>query len=285
MLSTVAVVAAFAEGVTPITVSDMRAPRDGRNAATAAALRKMSHCRGYARRTRRPWRMPHAPSSRHTATTGWRWPSRAGAIRPGRRYPRPACVRKTYPSFWRDLDRLGVRGRRRRESRVPGAPRACVADLTFRANEVLLIRRAYEPRRGHLTFPGGGIESRGTAASVRKGVSRGGGSAYRFGPVIDDADVMQPTAEWRYHYTILTFWRSRLNAAAEARPGSDAAMPAGECGRSRKYELTPVALTCSAGACGCVTSRPEHTGATRTLFEAVGALDRTPHEKRLEQEP
>lgn len=152
----------------------------------------------------------------------------------------------------------------------PERPIPCVAAVTLRGDEVLLIRRAFEPRRGIWTFPGGGVEVGETAREAcAREVLEEAGIRISVGPVIDVADVMQPDGRrWRYHYTILDFLAAPYDPAEEATPGSDAAdarwVNVNDIG---KYQLTPVALHVLHRGLWMRDHRgPEHTGDTRTLF-------------------
>lgn len=114
MLTTVAVVAAFADGTTQITgVAHARGHETDRITATATELRKMgvnveethdgliiggSLPRGARIDSYGDHRMAMAFAA-------------AGAAVPGVVITNPACVRKTYPEFWDDLASLGVHWR------------------------------------------------------------------------------------------------------------------------------------------------------------------------------
>lgn len=111
MVSTVAVVAAFAEGTTVITgVGHARGHETDRLAATAVELRKM----GVAVEETPGGLIVHGGKPRgavietygdHRMAMAF---AAAGAAIPGVVIRDPGCVRKTYPAFWDDLRRLGV---------------------------------------------------------------------------------------------------------------------------------------------------------------------------------
>lgn len=115
MLSTVAVVAAFAEGSTTLAnVAHARLHETDRLAATARELRKMGvavveHPDSITVFGGRPRGARIETYGDHRMAMSF---AAAGAAIPGILIVDPACVKKTYPAFWQDLARLGVGWRR-----------------------------------------------------------------------------------------------------------------------------------------------------------------------------
>lgn len=111
MLSTVAVVAAFAEGTTTITdAGHARGHETDRIAATAAELRKMGisvleQPDGLVITGGRPHGADIDTYGDHRMAMAF---AVAGAAVSGIVIREPSCVRKTYPDFWEDLRALGV---------------------------------------------------------------------------------------------------------------------------------------------------------------------------------
>lgn len=111
MLSTVAVVAAFAEGSTTLAnVAHARLHETDRLAATARELRKMNVAV-----VEKPDAITVFGGRPHGARIETYGDHRmamsfaaAGATIPGIVLMDPGCVRKTYPGFWEDIRRLGV---------------------------------------------------------------------------------------------------------------------------------------------------------------------------------
>lgn len=111
MLSTVAVLAAFADSATVITgAAHARGHETDRIAATATELRKMGvtvveRPDGLTVFGGHPHRAEICTYGDHRMAMSF---AAAGAAIPGILIMDPSCVRKTYPEFWTDLRRLGV---------------------------------------------------------------------------------------------------------------------------------------------------------------------------------
>jgi 3-phosphoshikimate 1-carboxyvinyltransferase len=114
---TVAVLAAFCKGETRIcNVANLRLKETDRLRALATELRKLG---AQVEELPDGWRIVGDPAALHGAEIATYDDHRmamcfgmAGARLPGIRIQDPACVSKTYPGFWEDLQRLGVRVRK-----------------------------------------------------------------------------------------------------------------------------------------------------------------------------
>lgn len=111
MLTTLAVIAAFADGITEITgVAHARGHETDRVSATARELLKMGilleeRPDGLAITSGEPHGARIDSYGDHRMAMAF---AAAGAVVPGVIIEGPACVRKTYPGFWDDLTLLGI---------------------------------------------------------------------------------------------------------------------------------------------------------------------------------
>ena len=111
---TVAVLAAFCQGETHITnVANLRVKETDRIRALATELRKLgvvvTECSDGLQINGNPEALHGAEIATYDDHRMAMCFGMAGARLPGMRIQEPACVAKTYPGFWEDLQRVGVR--------------------------------------------------------------------------------------------------------------------------------------------------------------------------------
>ncbi len=90
----------------------------------------------------------------------------------------------------------------------PDAPVAGVGGVVIRAGEVLLVRRAYPPRAGEWSLPGGRLElGESLVDGVRREVREETGIEVEVGPVVEVFDRVHHDGDGRvrYHFVIVDF--------------------------------------------------------------------------------
>ena len=106
----------------------------------------------------------------------------------------------------------------------PERPIPAVGVVVLRGNEVLLIRRGREPRKGSWSLPGGAQKLGETVreAALRE-VREETGLTVRLGGLIDvvDSVIEGDNDRSEYHYTLIDFAAEWIEG--EARAGGDAA--------------------------------------------------------------
>src|SRR5947208_16633806 len=104
-------------------------------------------------------------------------------------------------------------------------PVAGAAVIALRGDEVLLVRRGREPRRGDWSLPGGSIEPGETArqAAAREALEETG-LRLIVRDVVDVFDALFPAADGRpgFHYCVADFLAEPEDASAEPCAGDDA---------------------------------------------------------------
>ncbi len=90
----------------------------------------------------------------------------------------------------------------------PDAPVAGVGGVVIRTGEVLLVRRAYPPRAGEWSLPGGRLElGESLVDGVRREVREETGIEVEVGPVVEVFDRVHHDGDGRvrYHFVIVDF--------------------------------------------------------------------------------
>ena len=90
----------------------------------------------------------------------------------------------------------------------PDAPVAGVGGVVIRDGEVLLVRRAYPPRAGEWSLPGGRLElGESLVEGVRREVREETGIEVEVGAVVEVFDRVHRDADGRvrYHFVIVDF--------------------------------------------------------------------------------
>jgi ADP-ribose pyrophosphatase YjhB (NUDIX family) len=90
----------------------------------------------------------------------------------------------------------------------PDAPVAGVGGVVIRAGEVLLVRRAFPPRAGEWSLPGGRLElGESLAEGVRREVREETGIEVEVGRVVEVFDRVHrdDAGRIRYHFVIVDF--------------------------------------------------------------------------------
>ncbi len=90
----------------------------------------------------------------------------------------------------------------------PDAPVAGVGSVVIRDGEVLLVRRAYPPRAGEWSLPGGHLElGESLVDGVRREVREETGIEVEVGPVVEVFDRVHHDGDGRvrYHFVIVDF--------------------------------------------------------------------------------
>jgi ADP-ribose pyrophosphatase YjhB (NUDIX family) len=106
----------------------------------------------------------------------------------------------------------------------PQAPVAAVGGVVLSGDDVLLIKRAFPPRQGEWSLPGGQLElGESLAAAVRREVKEETGIDIEVGPVVEVFDRVHrdDAGRIRYHFVIVDFLCRP--AGGELRAGDDAA--------------------------------------------------------------
>jgi 8-oxo-dGTP diphosphatase len=107
----------------------------------------------------------------------------------------------------------------------PDRPWVGVGVVVWSGDDVLLVRRANAPRKGHWTIPGGMQEVGETAqqAGIRE-VLEETGVEIRIDGLIDVIDLILPdkAGRVRTHYTLIDYHGTCLRAEADLLPGDDA---------------------------------------------------------------
>jgi ADP-ribose pyrophosphatase YjhB (NUDIX family) len=106
----------------------------------------------------------------------------------------------------------------------PDQPVAAVGAVVIRDREVLLVKRAYPPRAGEWSLPGGRLElGESLVAAVRREVREETGIEVEVGPLVAVFDRVQRDAEGhvRYHFVIADYLCDPIGGILAA--GDDAA--------------------------------------------------------------
>ena len=104
----------------------------------------------------------------------------------------------------------------------PVYPRIGVGTIVFNANQILLIKRGQEPKKGMWTLPGGLVETGETLENAaRREVLEECGVKIQF---IDKLDIFEfidkdETERVRYHYILVDFFADYVQGTLN--PGSD----------------------------------------------------------------
>lgn len=105
---------------------------------------------------------------------------------------------------------------------VYAQPRAAVIAVTFRGNEVVLVRRRNEPQQGAWGYPGGSIEP---GESIHDAVLRElweeTGTRAQVLSLVDVVEVREFDSAGRHHHFVLIAMLCRY-VDGELRPGDDA---------------------------------------------------------------
>ena len=94
-----------------------------------------------------------------------------------------------------------------------------VGVVIFKGEEVLLIKRGKEPRKGEWSLPGGAQElGETTADTAHREVMEETGLTIRLGEIVDVVNVVQENAVGRiaYHYVIIDYVAEFLEGTAVA---------------------------------------------------------------------
>lgn len=106
----------------------------------------------------------------------------------------------------------------------PEAPVAGIGGVVIRDGEVLLVRRAYPPRAGEWSLPGGRLElGESLVEGVRREILEETGIAVEVGPLVEVFDRVHRDAAGRvrYHFVIVDFLCRPVGGTLRA--GDDAA--------------------------------------------------------------
>ncbi len=106
----------------------------------------------------------------------------------------------------------------------PDAPVAGVGAVVIRDDAVLLVRRAFPPRQGEWSLPGGRLElGESLVDAVRREVREETGLEVEVGPLVEAFDRVHhdEAGRIRYHFVILDFLCRPLGGTLRA--GDDAA--------------------------------------------------------------
>ncbi|MFZ5913281.1 MAG: NUDIX hydrolase [Pseudomonadota bacterium] len=110
------------------------------------------------------------------------------------------------------------------ERDYPARPWTGVGVIVWRGDEVVLVRRGKEPRKGQWSIPGGMQELGETAraAGIRE-VMEETGLAIAIDGLIDVIDLIVPddAGRIRTHYTLIDYYGHCLEEGVEPRPGDD----------------------------------------------------------------
>lgn len=110
------------------------------------------------------------------------------------------------------------------ERDYPARPWIGVGVIVWRGDQVLLIRRGKEPRKGQWSIPGGMQELGETArAAGLREVMEETGLAIAIDGLIDVVDLILPddAGRIRTHYTLIDYYGHCLDEGMEPRPGGD----------------------------------------------------------------
>lgn len=106
----------------------------------------------------------------------------------------------------------------------PAAPVAAVGGIVIRDGSVLLVKRAFPPRQGEWSLPGGRLElGESLTDGVRREVEEETGLEVEVGPLVEVFDRVHrdETGRIRYHFVIVDFLCRPCGGALRA--GGDAA--------------------------------------------------------------
>ena len=90
----------------------------------------------------------------------------------------------------------------------PDRPIVGVGAVIVQDGQVVLIRRRFEPRKGHWTLPGGGVEvGESLEAAVAREMLEETGLQVEVGPIIDvfDRITRDEDQRVRYHYVLVDY--------------------------------------------------------------------------------
>jgi 8-oxo-dGTP diphosphatase len=104
----------------------------------------------------------------------------------------------------------------------PSRPICGVGVIAFWNDEVLLIRRGKEPRRGEWSIPGGAVELGESLreAATREFTEECGGNI-KLGELVDAVDIITKDQDGRveFHFVVVDFWAEWQSGTLT--PGSD----------------------------------------------------------------
>lgn len=106
----------------------------------------------------------------------------------------------------------------------PSAPVAAVGGVVIEGDAVLLVQRAFPPRQGEWSLPGGRLElGESLTAAVAREVREETGLEVEVGPVVEVFDRVHRDAAGRirFHFVIVDFLCRAVGGALA--PGDDAA--------------------------------------------------------------
>lgn len=105
------------------------------------------------------------------------------------------------------------------EPPLPLRPHVGVGVVIFKGDEVLLIKRGKEPRKGEWSLPGGAQElGESTVETAHREVMEETGLTIRLGEIVDVVNVIQKNhrGDISYHYAIVDYVAEYLAGTAKA---------------------------------------------------------------------
>ena len=127
----------------------------------------------------------------------------------------------------------------------PDRPIVGVGGVIVEEGKVLLIRRKYEPLKGHWSLPGGMVEIGETLeGALRRELLEETGLAVDVGPVIEvfDRITRDEDRRIRYHFVLIDYLCWRAGGAVRAASDVDAAIWA-DPDNLAEYSLTDKAMS------------------------------------------